>query len=386
MTGTAQSKRRIPDSARLRQLLTVGVILAMVVIGFVFCLFRSPDAVSEAERRPLAQRPALSGDALLSGAFMEDFGKYATDQFPGRESLRQIKAVSRFYLLCMGENNDIYLKEGSAIKKNPSYDESILRNNVALWSRISDMFPGARRYCSLIPDKQFYAAGGRYPHMDDQALEETVLQGMPEGTEYLSLYRSDLLRLGDYYRTDLHWRQEAIWPVAKMLADRMGTEIDGEDAYKWETLGNFYGVYCGQSALPLTPDLLRIGQSQTLAGARVFCYRMADGRWERTEVGVYDREKSRGADGYSVFLAGSEALVEIRNPACHNGKVLAVFRDSFSSSLMPYLISGYERILLVDTRYMASDLLRRMPELRLGEVTDLLFLYSTTALSGVVMR
>ena len=43
MTGTVQSKRRIPDPTRLRQLLTVGVILAMVMIGFVFCLFRETE-------------------------------------------------------------------------------------------------------------------------------------------------------------------------------------------------------------------------------------------------------------------------------------------------------------------------------------------------------
>lgn len=42
---------------------------------------------------------------------------------------------------------------------------------------------------------------------------------------------TDLLSLDDYYRTDSHWRQEKILPVAQRLAETMGTTIDGPEVY-----------------------------------------------------------------------------------------------------------------------------------------------------------
>ena len=44
--------------------------------------------ISEAERRPLAQKPAFSVQTLLSGKFREDFESYSLDQFPLRQSFR----------------------------------------------------------------------------------------------------------------------------------------------------------------------------------------------------------------------------------------------------------------------------------------------------------
>ena len=79
------------------------------------------------------------------------------------------------------------------------------------------------------------------------------------------------------------------------------------------------------------------------------------------------------SDRYDIFLSGPESLVEIINPNNKNGKTLFIFRDSFGSSISPLLISGYERIVLVDTRYMASALLSD-PHLSLNmTATEVLF-------------
>ena len=77
--------------------------LAPVALLFVvLCLWawlKPAGDLSLAERRPLAQMPALSADALLSGDFMTGFERYATDQFPMREPFRRLKSAIQFRLL-----------------------------------------------------------------------------------------------------------------------------------------------------------------------------------------------------------------------------------------------------------------------------------------------
>ena len=67
---------------------------------------------------------------------------------------------------------------------------------------------------------------------------------------------TDCLSAEDYYRTDPHWRQERLFPVAERIAEALGVQIDGAEAYSEWSFGTFYGAYYGQSALPVAPDEL----------------------------------------------------------------------------------------------------------------------------------
>ncbi len=44
--------------------------------------------ISESERRPLAQMPAVTGERIISGKYMSEFEYFALDQFPLRDSFR----------------------------------------------------------------------------------------------------------------------------------------------------------------------------------------------------------------------------------------------------------------------------------------------------------
>ena len=80
------------------RLLPVAVLFAALC---VFAWVKPADDASLAERRPLAQMPALKGEDLLSGDFMVDFEDYATDQFPLREPFRKLQSFLQFRrLLC----------------------------------------------------------------------------------------------------------------------------------------------------------------------------------------------------------------------------------------------------------------------------------------------
>ena len=94
---------------------------------------------------------------------------------------------------------------------------------------------------------------------------------------------------------------------------------------------------------------------------------------------VYDMEKLSSRDLYDIYLSGAASLLQITNPAAITDRELVVFRDSFGSSLIPLLIKDYARVTIVDTRYIASDLLGEY----LGfDDQDVLFIYSTLILNS----
>jgi len=188
--------------------------------------------------------------------------------------------------------------------------------------------------------------------------------------DYISI--SDLLERDDYYRTDTHWRQERITDVAERLAQAMGVTLTQN--YEESVLErDFYGVYCGQSALPLAPESIHYLINDAIRDCTVYDYQN-----NRTGT-VYDMERAMGKDPYEMFLSGSLSLITMENPYAQSGRELVLFRDSFGSSIAPLLLSGYSRITLVDIRYIQPDYLGQFIDF---ENCDVLFLYSSLVLNN----
>ncbi len=369
---------------KVKNIITSAVFVLIIAFLSIACLFHKPNDYSSSERRKLEQFPEFSMENVLSGKFFSKFQTYAADQFPMREGFREIKSISRFYLLHRKENNGIYISNGVAVKKETKINTDRLTSNVKLWQSIVEKyFPDSNIYYSVIPDKNYYASGNKYPHYSYDAFMNTVSSNAPSGAKYINIF--DRLTISDFYSTDIHWKQECIYSVAEKIAQSMGAKIDAEGSYKIENCGDFYGVYYGQSALPLSPDTLNILKNSTTDSAKVYLYSYKDGKFVKDETVVYNPEDLSSNDRYDIFLSGPEALVEIENPNNKNGKTLFIFRDSFGSSISPLLISGYERIVLADTRYMSSALLAQIG-LDTQGAADVLFLYTTTTLNDTVMR
>ena len=162
-----------------------------------------------------------------------------------------------------------------------------------------------RLYLSVIPDKNaFLASSHGYPALDYGAFTQSLREKAPYLT-YLPI--GDLLSLEDYYRTDLHWRQEMLAPTAKALADAMGVSLT-EDFTEVTLDTPFYGVYRGQSALPMEPDKLAYLTNSVIEGCRVYDYENS------AYLPVYTFEKADGSDPYEIFLSGPKSLLRIENP------------------------------------------------------------------------
>ena len=351
---------------------TISLILILAIWGGLaaFAWVKAPAEVSDAERRPLEQFPAVSGESLLSGQFMKDFADYAVDQFPLRDGFRTLNAYLTYYLLGQKDNNGIYLSDGYAAKMDYPLDEGSVSNALTRFMELHELYlEGSEVHFALVPDKSYYLAEeAGVLAIDYDALYAHVAQELP-WAELIDL--RGFLDIEDYYRTDTHWRQEQIVPAAQAIAQKLGVTVP--EFQQMAIDRPFYGVYYGQAALPMEPDTMYYLTNGVLENCTVTIHDSG------TTAAVLDTTKLGSRDLYDVFLSGGAAVLEISNPAGQEGRELIVFRDSFGSSMVPLLLNDYETVWVLDTRYVNPAMLGNFVDFR-GQ--DVLFLYSTLILNS----
>ena len=271
---------------------------------------------------------------------------------------------------------EIYVYRGYAAATDAPWSEKSLDFAAKRLGHLLETYftgEGYRRYLAVVPDKaQFTEPPEGYTPAGAQETADYLAQRLP--VDCIGI--APLLSLEDYYRTDPHWRQERLHPVAQALADAMGVSLPDTAEESLHTLaGEFYGSYWGKTAEPLAADVLSYITSPLLDGCTVYDYETD------STGGVYDLTAAEKAP-YDLFLSGSKALLRIENPAAGNDRTLIVFRDSFGSSLIPLLAQGYGTVYAVDIRYLATDALARV--VTFPEEADVLLVYSATVLQNSV--
>ncbi len=361
-----------------KSVLQTVLVGAFVLILSVTCWLKPATADSATERRPLAQFPKVTFNSIFNAgegnSFMTQFESYTLDQFPLRDPLRTLKALSAFYVYQLSDNNDYYVTDGIISKMDytihpESIEYATERLKMLYEQTLQDK--ASNIYLAVIPDKNsFTAPQSGHLSLDNDAFIEAVRNKMPYAS-YIDI--THLLSADDYYATDTHWRQESITDVADALAKAMGVTLPTE--YTENTLDNpFYGVYYGQAAMPVAPDTLKWLTNDTINNLTAFNH------GTQSENAIYDTDKAYGKDPYEIFLSGGKtAPITITNPHATTDKELIVFRDSFGSSIAPLLAQGYKTVTLIDLRETMQSAIDLVTEI---EGKDVLFLYSTLVLNN----
>ncbi len=350
------------------------VVFTVLIFGLsVGFLLKPASDFSMSERRALLQFPDVSIENILSTKFMSDFESYTLDQFPLRDTFRTVKALFATKVFMQQDNNGIYVKDGyAAAVEYPLKDDSIT-NAANRFNAIIDRYLTEENkvYLSIIPDKNYFLSktSGRLALDYDKLTEQ--LRSQTKAQKYIDIF--PLLSLEDYYRTDTHWKQENLVDVAEKLLSEMDTPSDFSGLTETALSTPFYGVYYGQSSLPLKSEEIRYFTGGYIDSLSVYDFEHSK------DIGVYDMEKANGKDPYEMYLSGSISLLSIDNPNAVTDKELVVFRDSFGSSIAPLLASGYSKVTVVDIRYISSFVLGNFVDF---ENADILFLYSTLVLNN----
>ncbi len=350
------------------------IIFSFFILTFaVSFIFGSKAEISLSERRKLAEFPQISKKNISSGKFMSEFETYLLDHFPGRDTLRTIKASSEFYLFFKNDYQNVYIEDEYVSKLEYPIKEKSIEHASKKFNGVYNKYLSSgdfNIYLSIIPDKNYFLTKeNNFPSMDYEKFID-MYKSQNSFMKYIDI--TDTLDIDDFYRTDTHWRQENLIETAQKLASGMDIELKGE--YRKNKLDNpFYGVYYGQAAIPLKPDEIYYLTNENISNCDVFNHE------ENKEMSVYDLSKADSADPYEIFLSGPLSLITIENSNASNDKELIIFRDSFGSSIAPFFIEAYSKITLVDIRYISSEVLDRFITF---ENQDILFLYSTLVLNN----
>jgi hypothetical protein len=337
-----------------------------------------PDKIiSDSERRSLEKFPSLTIDTLFSGEFFTKLEKYELDQMVFREKFRTVKAITEFSVFNKKDNNNIFIKNDYVFKMEYPYNQNYVYNMSEKMNEIYDTYlKGMSVYYSIIPDKNYFIKDNDKHLFIDYDDMISILNTEVKNMEYIDIF--SCLSIGDYYKTDIHWKQENLGKVVDALGEKMNFTNSFDDSlYEKKLFSPFYGAYYGQAALPVKPDILTYMTNDSIEGAIVKNYE--DSGDDRSSQKVYSTEKLSGVDSYDVFLSGATPFIQVENPKNNSGKELIIFRDSFASSLTPLLIQEYSKITLIDLRYVNSAMLGELVDF--GK-QDVLFLYSTSLVNN----
>ena len=346
------------------KIISFGFIFILLLF-FIINIFQNDKEISVSERRVLTQLPEIS-------KFTEDFEEYAVDQFWGRDFFRKVKNIYNTNILLQKDTNGYFEKDGAIYKiEYPLKPENIKKSTDKI-NQICNLFlKNMNVYYSIIPDKNYYLQDDKHLKMDYNELFNIVNENL-KSMKYIDI--TDKLVLEDFYRTDIHWKQENLLSLASYMQSEIGKV---SSIYNKELVGNYYGTYYGHIATfnEVKPDTMYILNNDLIENCTTY-------NFETNEISkIYDRKSTN--DKYDIYLSGATSLIEINNPNAQNENELLLFRDSFGSSIAPLLVHNYKKVTLIDIRYISYEILDEY--IKFGN-QDVLFLYSSLVLNQNIFK
>ena len=136
-----------------QRIISAAVFIIIIFIMPVIFIVSEKKVFSETENRPLAKKPDLSISAIFDKSYMNDLGRYISDNFQGRMAFIRTKMfVDRF----MGKNciNNIYLGDNMLIErlKEPDYKE--VSRSVQAVNEFAAHYVNTKTYFMLVPDME----------------------------------------------------------------------------------------------------------------------------------------------------------------------------------------------------------------------------------------
>lgn len=351
------------------------VFVVILVVIMVLNLLAPNKEVSVDENRRLAGRPRFSADSLLSGEYMEKYEKYLSDQFAGREVLRNARVVLNRLGGSKEENGVLIGKNGQLMEKLLVPDQEVLGNNLDAIVDFAEKNQKMPVYMMLVPDAAnvlnkdlplLYTAADQKRMIAQVKRELDTHVTWIDVESVLNKHTDDTI----YYKTDKHWTSAGAYYVFQAAAELMDISkgVSGKFAtYPIST--TFNGDLAAKSGCEKhVKEVIEI--YIPLEGDTDVIVNYVDE--QRKSTSLYDSSKLEGSNQYEVFLGGDSSVIDIKTVSESTRRLLVV-KDSFANSFLPFLTPYFREIVVVDPQYYGGTIDEIMDTYR---ITDTLILYS----------
>lgn len=357
------------------------LILILIVLFYGICLWNvlSDDkSFSENENRSLAQMPEFSFADIASGKYTEDFDSYANDQFVGRDFFVSMKTYAERLFLKKETNGIIFADDGYLIEVPDYSKKEIAAGNIQAIKDLGKL-KGINITTCVVPTafemlKQKLPRHAYNSSVSD--LQETIRSSMEDSnikvtdvTNYLEERKKDYI----YYRTDHHQTALGSYLVYSALGRSLKYTPYKEDSFDIKQLSDdFYGTTWSKTMIhSVKPDIV---SSYTLKGSDLsYVIEFPAGK-EKNLNSLYDTTKLETKDKYSVYLGGVHPVQVIRTNSKDQRK-LAIIKDSYAHSIVPFLTNHFGEIHLIDMRYYNKNVVEY---LNTNNLDDVLILYNAS--------
>ena len=331
------------------------IFLAFIGVFFILILVLPDRQFSEQENRYLQTRPEFSFKSLFSGDYTSKFETYTTDQFTFRDEWITLKAASE---LALGkqENNDVHLCEnGTLIEGFKRPENSVLDSNMSALNTLVGN-TDADVYFALIPDKSDLYASLLPKNAPNDSEKEVIdyCYGQSNATN-VDMYSALSAHTDEYifYRTDHHWTSLGAYYGLSALAESMGLPCPALDSYtdRHVVSEEFYGTTWSSSGFSwVDPDTMEIFVNAP-EGLKVTSYPQGS----PVEGKLYDFSFLEKKDKYSMFMGGN-CPMHVIETGNEDKPSLLILRDSYTDSLIPFLLDDFSEIHVLDLRYYRASL------------------------------
>ncbi len=355
---------------RLSCLVIPGFLLLLLALNIVI---PSKD-ISEKENRALAKFPKISFASIKDGSFSKGFEDYISDQFVFRNSFVSAKRQAEV-LVGKKENHGILFgKDGYLIENSADHSFENVKPNLEAIENLA----AVKRYnitLALVPTA-YEVMSHKLPNNSYTDVYNGLIDNAKTTIKSKNVNIADvsaeLKKHKDeyiYYRSDHHQTAHGSYYLYTALAGGLSYEAYPKDRFKIEEKStDFMGTAWSNSGFAHTKE--DTIYKYTFDGN--YSYKVSFPTEKKTMDSLYSDSMLKTKDKYSYYLDGNHGLAEITS-SCPGDKRIAVIKDSYAHSLVPFLANHYSKIYMIDLRYYSGDIFEYLYK---SDIKDVLVLYN----------
>ncbi|MDP3305635.1 MAG: DHHW family protein [Erysipelotrichaceae bacterium] len=323
-----------------------AVISLLAVLILMFDFLGPTRVFSTYENRYLTQRPSLKWEDIVDGKWMLTYEEFINDQFMFRDGWISLKSLSERILMKKENNGILFGKEGYLFEKLLELNEQTSLNLRYLAE--FEKLVTAPLTSMIIPNS--YAILPQYLPKGSPLLDQLLLIEKWDRSLNLLRIESQLLNNNQnqlYYKNDHHWTLEGAYVAYTMLCEQWNIQPLPYESFSIEYTPDFLGTYYAKAKpSKIIPDRL------AFIDPKIQAYRIGD----QTFSSIIDRTKLSTHDKYGAFLHGNIGLSTVIVNETEKPTRLLVIKDSYANSLIPFLVSHFDEVVIVDLRHFSGSL------------------------------
>ncbi len=365
------------------------VLFLTILVGVLVLLFVPKQTFSEDENRVLEPVPKITLASVEDGTFMKSIESYVGDHFMFRKGF--VSLNTRVQLLMgkrdLGSNYSKTPAEGGVyFGKDDHIYEVLLPNRTNTFDRnVAGLNLFAKKsalpfYFVPVPSgsqEQQDKLPASAPNHDQYDELNAIKASAGKNTTVIDLFAtlSDQTGKDYYYKTDHHWNTYGAYEGYKALADAMGVSAAAQEDFEFIAASDkFYGTLYSKAVLTnQVPDTLYLPHYK-----KPMSLTQQTGKQKRDNI--FWEEYLQKKDKYSVFLGGNHSVDVVKNANVANGKKLLILKDSYANSMVPFLVTNFSEIHIIDLRYYNQDIYDYIQQ---NGITETAAIYSIKQLCDV---